>query len=96
MSDDFLPTKQVKKWNTDNKRLKKDESWQNKTNPFFCPCIDPDTGKKCGRLLEQWGEFFYREYGMCENCFSKYNCHIEDLKEKIKQIKDSKNSEEQH
>ena len=30
-----------------------------------------------------WDEMFYDQYGMCEDCYLKYNKHVDEVKEKI-------------
>jgi len=82
----MLPTKQVKKWNTDNERLKKDPKWK-PSRPNFCPCIDPDTNKRCGKYMNAiWDQMFYEQYGYCESCFRKYNQHIPDIDKKVDEL----------
>ena len=78
---DFLPTKQVKLWQT-NKNTKKKENYSPRV-PTFCPGIDPETNKKCNKFMRNWDEMFYNQYGMCETCYLKYNDHIEKVKEKL-------------
>ena len=78
---DFLPTKQVKLWQT-NKNTKKKENYSPRV-PTFCPVIDPETNKKCNKFMRNWDEMFYNQYGMCETCYLKYNDHIEKVKEKL-------------
>ena len=78
---DFLPTKQVKLWQT-NKNTKKKENYSPRV-PTFCPVIDPETNKKCNKCMRNWDEMFYNQYGMCETCYLKYNDHIEKVKEKL-------------
>lgn len=84
---DILPTKRVKKWNTDNPRLKVSKDYK-PTNPFFCPVIHEDTGKRCGNILEGWNALFYEKYSCCQECFEKYNPNVNsEIIEKIKQGK---------
>ena len=78
---DFLPTKEVKLWKT-NDRTKKDEKYSPRI-PTFCTVVDPDTGEKCGIFMRNWDEMFYEQYGMCETCYLKYNAHVDQLKEKL-------------
>jgi len=72
MSEDpnsFLPTKQTKLWNS---KVRKDENWK-PLRPNFCPCLDEETGKKCGSFMNSWDIMFYEQYGMCEKCYHRYN-----------------------
>ena len=78
---DFLPTKQVKLWKT-NKNTKVGENYSPRI-PTFCTVIDPETNKRCGKFMRNWDEMFYEKYGMCEDCYLKYNSHIEEVKEKL-------------
>jgi len=52
--------------------VKKDESWKPLT-PNFCPYVDPETDKKCGKFMHRWDVMFYDDYGMCEECYLKHN-----------------------
>jgi len=65
-----LPTKQVKKWQT-NKNTKVSEDWRPRV-PMFCPWEDPDTEEKCGNVMRNWDEMFYERWKCCEECFLKY------------------------
>ena len=67
--DDFLPTRKTKLW---KKTVKKDDDYKPLT-PNFCPCKDEETGKKCGKFMRHWDIMFYDQYGMCEECYHKYN-----------------------
>ena len=78
---DFLPTKQVKLWQT-NKSTKKDESYSPRI-PTFCTVVDPETNKRCGKFMRNWDEMFYNKYGMCESCYLKYNAHVDEVKNKL-------------
>ena len=78
---DFLPTKQVKLWMT-SKSTKVGENYSPRI-PTFCTVIDPETNKRCGKFMRNWDEMFYEKYGMCEDCYLKYNSHIEEVKEKL-------------
>ena len=78
---DFLPTKKVKKWHT-TKSTKKSDNWKPRV-PTFCTVIDPETNKRCGKFMLNWDEMFYDQYGMCEDCYLKYNKHVDEVKEKI-------------
>ena len=78
---DFLPTKEVKLWKTNNS-TKKDKKFSPLV-PTFCTVVDPDTNKKCGIFMRNWDEMFYEQYGMCETCYLKYNAHIEEVKQKL-------------
>jgi len=82
-----LPTRQYKKVVV-KESTKKDKDWVNKENPWFCPCKDPETGEKCGRVLTNWDQLFFNQYGMCEKCFAKYNSHIDGIQEKIENVKE--------
>jgi hypothetical protein len=98
-SDFPLPTKKRKLWNTTSKSLKKDPNWK-PAIPNFCPCKDPKTDKRCGRLFHSvWDIQFYEQYGMCETCYIKYNSHLEelgvDVEEKIRQLREIGNVEEE-
>ena len=53
------------------------------TNDKFCTVIDPETNKRCGKFMRNWDEMFYEKYGMCEDCYLKYNSHIEEVKQKL-------------
>jgi len=48
-------------------------------NPNFCPVIDEDTEKKCNNFMRNWDLHYYQQYGMCEECFKKYNSHVEEI-----------------
>ena len=72
-----LPLKKVKKWQTKTS-TKKSEDWSPRV-PMFCPCKDPDTEEKCGNVMYNWDEMFYDQYGMCEECYLKYNSHKEEV-----------------
>ena len=39
--------------------------------------------KKCNKFMRNWDEMFYNQYGMCEDCYLKYNAHIDTVKEKL-------------
>ena len=78
---DFLPTKQVKLWQT-NKNTKVGENYSPRI-PTFCPVVDPETNEKCNKFMRNWDEMFYNQYGMCEDCYLKYNAHIDAIKEKL-------------
>ena len=67
--DDFLPMRKTKLW---KKTVKKDEGYKPLT-PNFCPLVDPETEKKCGNFMRSWDIMFYDQYGMCEQCYLKYN-----------------------
>jgi len=53
---------------------------------FFCPVKDPDTGQRCNRLLAEKDELFMSSYGMCSECFKKYNNHIDEIEEKVDNV----------
>ena len=72
-----LPTKTTKKWKVTSKTKRDDE--RRPLHPMFCPCKNPDTGKKCGNMMRNWDQMFYDQYGMCEACYLKYNSHKEDI-----------------
>ena len=84
MSESLLPTRQYKRWNTSNPRLKKEN--HQPLSPYFCPCKDPETSKKCGKYLDEWDALFFNQYGMCADCVKKYNAHIEDINKKVDEI----------
>tara|TARA_Y100001937_G_scaffold127265_1_gene198984 strand:+ start:1644 stop:1943 length:300 start_codon:yes stop_codon:yes gene_type:complete len=89
---DFLPTKQVKLWKT-NEKTKVGKSYSPRI-PTFCTVVDPDTGKRCGIFMRNWDEMFYEKYGMCESCYLKYNSHVDELKNKIdNEVGEVKNKE---
>jgi len=67
--NDFLPTRKTKLW---KKTVKKDKDYKPLT-PNFCSVKDPETGKKCGKFMRSWDIMFYDQYGMCEDCYLKYN-----------------------
>ena len=68
----MLPTKKVKKWNTDNARLKADPD-KKPLRPNFCPIIHEDTGERCGKMMDMWDQMFYEQYGIgCQECTKKY------------------------
>jgi hypothetical protein len=67
--NDFLPTRKTKLW---KKTVKKDKDYKPLT-PNFCSVKDPETGKKCGNFMRSWDIMFYDQYGMCEECYLKYN-----------------------
>tara|TARA_B100000749_G_C18343431_1_gene430073 strand:+ start:676 stop:960 length:285 start_codon:yes stop_codon:yes gene_type:complete len=69
--DDFLPIKKTKMWQS-KENLKKDKDWK-PLLPHFCPALDPETEKKCGKFMGHWDIYFYQQYGMCEQCYLKYN-----------------------
>ncbi len=52
-------------------------------NPFFCPVKDPETKEQCGKLMGPWDTYCYNIYGMCEDCFRKYNKHVELKKPEV-------------
>ena len=85
MTEGGLPTRQYKKVVV-KESTKKDKDWVTKDNPWFCSARDPDTNKKCGRVLSNWDMMFYNQYGMCEKCWQKYNPHIEELVEQEKEL----------
>ena len=78
---DFLPTKEVKLWKTTDK-TKVSENYSPRV-PTFCTVVDPETNKKCNKCMRNWDEMFYNQYGMCEDCYLKYNAHIDTVKEKL-------------
>ena len=78
---DFLPTKEVKLWKTTDK-TKVPENYSPRI-PTFCAVVDPETNKKCNKFMRNWDEMFYNQYGMCEDCYLKYNAHIDTVKEKL-------------
>ncbi len=78
---DFLPTKEVKLWKTTDK-TKVSDSYSPRI-PTFCVVVDPETNKKCNKFMRNWDEMFYNQYGMCEDCYLKYNAHIDTVKEKL-------------
>ena len=67
--NDFLPTRKTKLW---KKTVKKDKDYKPLTHNF-CSVKDPETGKKCGKFMRSWDIMFYDQYGMCEDCYLKYN-----------------------
>ena len=80
--DDFpLPTKKVKRWKI-TKGTKVSKDWKPMV-PTFCTVIHPDTGKRCGNFMRNWDEMFYEQYGMCEECYLKYNSHVDEIKQKM-------------
>ena len=80
--DDFpLPTKKVKRWKV-TKSTKVSKEWKPMV-PTFCTVIHPDTGKRCGNFMRNWDEMFYEQYGMCEECYLKYNSHFDEIKQKM-------------
>lgn len=52
------------------------------SRPFFCPCKDPETGEKCGKMMDMWDDISYNKHGMCEKCVKKYNPHL-DVPDKV-------------
>jgi hypothetical protein len=78
---DFLPTKEVKLWKTTDK-TKVPENYSPRI-PTFCAVVDPETNKKCNKFMRNWDEMFYNQYGMCEDCYLKYNAHVDAIKEKL-------------
>ena len=67
----MLPTKQVKKWNTDNPRLKVDPNWK-PLRPNFCSCVNSE-GKRCGKMMDIWDQMFYEQEGIgCQKCTQEY------------------------
>ena len=78
---DFLPTKEVKLWKTTDK-TKVPENYSPRI-PTFCAVVDPETNKKCNKFMRNWDEMFYNQYGMCEDCYLKYNAHVDAVKEKL-------------
>ena len=80
--DDFpLPTKKVRRWKT-TKGTKVSKDWKPLV-PAFCTLVHPDTGKRCGNYMRNWDEMFYEKYGMCEECYLKYNSHVDEIKQKL-------------
>ena len=78
---DFLPTKEVKLWKTTDK-TKVPENYSPRI-PTFCAVVDKETNKKCNKFMRNWDEMFYNQYGMCEDCYLKYNAHVDAIKEKL-------------
>ena len=78
---DFLPTKDVKLWKT-NEKTKVGKNYSPRI-PTFCTVVDPETNKRCGKFMRNWDEMFYNQYGMCEDCYLKYNSHVDEIKEKL-------------
>lgn len=78
---DFLPTKEVKLWKTTDK-TKVPENYSPRI-PTFCTVVNPETNKKCNKFMRNWDEMFYNQYGMCEDCYLKYNAHVDAIKEKL-------------
>ena len=78
---DFLPTKEVKLWKTTDK-TKVPENYSPRI-PTFCAVVDPETNKKCNKFMRNCDEMFYNQYGMCEDCYLKYNAHVDAIKEKL-------------
>lgn len=78
---DFLPTKEVKLWKTTDK-TKVPENYSPRI-PTFCTVVNPETNKKCNKFMRNWDEMFYNQYGMCEDCYLKYNAHVDAVKEKL-------------
>ena len=33
--------------------------------------------------MRNWDEMFYNQYGMCDDCYLKYNAHVDKIKEKL-------------
>ena len=33
--------------------------------------------------MRNWDELFYEQYGMCEECYLKYNSHVDEIKQKM-------------
>ncbi len=58
-----------------------------KSRPWFCGCKDPETGKKCNKLLDALDDGFIENYGFCKCCFVKYNCHIDQIEQRIEELK---------
>ncbi len=79
--NDFLPTKKVKKWHV-KESTKVGKNYSPRV-PMFCTVIDPETNKRCGKLMGNWDEMFYEKYGLCEDCYLKYNDHVDAVKEKL-------------
>ena len=80
--DDFpLPTKKVRRWKT-TKGTKVSKDWKPLV-PAFCTVIHPDSGKRCSNYMRNWDEMFYEQYGMCEECYLKYNSHVDEIKQKM-------------
>ena len=78
---DFLPIKEVKLWKTSDK-TKVGKNYSPRI-PTFCTVVDPETNKRCGKFMRNWDEMFYNQYGMCEDCYLKYNAHVDEIKEKL-------------
>ena len=78
---DFLPTKEVKLWKTSDK-TKVGKNYSPRI-PTFCTVVHPDTNKRCNKFMRNWDEMFYNQYGMCEDCYLKYNAHVDEIKEKL-------------
>ena len=53
---------------------------------WFCKCRDEETGVVCKKLLRDIDDVFVSNYGMCSDCFLKYNNHLPELKERITEI----------
>lgn len=51
--------------------------------PWFCPCEDPETGEKCNNMMGHWDQMFYEKYGMCQECFEKYNPQVKAIEEEL-------------
>tara|TARA_R110000824_G_scaffold80978_3_gene203438 strand:- start:1113 stop:1406 length:294 start_codon:yes stop_codon:yes gene_type:complete len=77
-----LPLKETKKWKV-NKTTKVENDYK-PLFPTFCPCVDPETDKKCGNFMRNWDQMFYDKAGMCEECYGKYNSHIEEIEKETK------------
>jgi|10_taG_2_1085330.scaffolds.fasta_scaffold01827_10 hypothetical protein len=63
-----LPTRQYKKVTVTHGTKKTSKP----LNPTFCPIIHEDAEKKCGNMLTGYDGLFFNQYGMCEECFNKY------------------------
>jgi len=51
--------------------------------PLFCPCKSPETGKRCKKIMTDVDDNCFEWYGMCEECYLKYNSHKEEIAEEM-------------
>tara|TARA_R110000744_G_scaffold9052_4_gene29454 strand:+ start:1367 stop:1651 length:285 start_codon:yes stop_codon:yes gene_type:complete len=83
-----LPTKETRTWKVHNTTKVKEDHVP--MFPSFCPCKEPETGKKCGNFMRGWDQQFYDQYGMCEKCYLKYNSHKEDIADETEKQSEAK------
>jgi hypothetical protein len=54
------------------------------SRPWFCEVKDPETGIRCGRLLKEIDDGYIELYGMCRECFYKYNPQLTEIENEEK------------